>query len=252
MASGTSAATSGLLLLPMMAGLMLTAIGSGIAITRTGRYKLFPIVGVLVTGLGMLWMTTLTGTTPLPLICVMLFVLGFGLGLIMQVIVLVVQNAVAPSDIGTATSANNYFREVGASLGVAFFGSIFTNRLVDNLTGAFTANAAQAASSGLDPENLVPQQVARTAEPLHRAIVDSYADALAPVFWYLLPAFGVALVLALLLKEIPLSDVAGMVARGEAVADTPATATHTATLEDNSRAHPIEGFAVKEPGINSR
>jgi EmrB/QacA subfamily drug resistance transporter len=219
MASGTSAATSGLLMIPMMVGLMMTAIGSGIAITKTGRYKIFPIVGVIITGLGMLWMTTLSADTPLPLICTMLFVLGFGLGLIMQVIVLVVQNAVSPQDIGTATSANNYFREVGASLGVALFGSIFSSRLIDNLTGAFTEHADQAATSGLDPNNLVPQAVDATPEPLHGAIVGSYADALAPVFWYLLPAFGVALVLALMLKEIPLSDVAGMVARGEAVAD---------------------------------
>jgi EmrB/QacA subfamily drug resistance transporter len=219
MASGTSASTSGLLMIPMMVGLMLTVVLSSNAITRTGRYKVFPIVGTVVTGLGMLWLTTLTGSTPIWLICCMIFVMGAGLGLIMQVIVLAVQNAVSPADVGTATSTNNYFREVGASLGVAIFGSIFTSRLVTNLTGAFQANAQQAAAAGLDPANLVPQQVRALGEPLHGAIVGSYADALAPVFWYLLPAIGIAFLLALFLKEIPLSDVAGMVARGEAVTE---------------------------------
>ena len=221
MASGTSASVSGLLTIPMIVGLILTLTLSMRQITRTGRYRIFPIIGAGVTALGMLWLTTLTGGTPIWVICAMLFVLGAGLGFIMQVIVLVVQNAVSPHDVGTATSTNNYFREVGASLGVAVFGSIFSSRLVDNLSGAFSANGAQAASAGLQPGSLIPSQVKVVAEPLHSAIVNSYADALAPVFWYLIPAVVIAFVLALMLPQIPLSDVAGMVARGEAVTEEP-------------------------------
>jgi EmrB/QacA subfamily drug resistance transporter len=220
MASGTSASVSGLLTIPMIVGLILTLTLSMRHITKTGRYKLFPIVGAVVTALGMLWLTTLAGTTPIWIVCTMLFVLGAGLGFIMQIIVLVVQNAVSPNDVGTATSTNNYFREVGAALGVAVFGSIFTNRLVENLTAAFSANAAQAGAAGLNPASLVPAQVKAVGDPLKTAIVDSYADALAPVFWYLIPAVLIALVLAIFLPEIPLSDEAGMIARGEAVADT--------------------------------
>jgi hypothetical protein len=149
----------------------------------------------------------------------MLFVMGLGLGLVMQVVVLVAQNAVSPRDLGTATSTNNYFREVGATLGVAVFGTVFTNRLAENLTGALQDNAQQAVAAGItSPDSLVPQAVAAAGEPLRTAIVDAYAGALAPVFGYLLPAFAVALLLALFLREIPLSDVAGLVARGEAVA----------------------------------
>src|SRR5919112_4294713 len=121
MSSGTSAAESGLLMLPMMAGLMGTSIYSGLRISRTGRYKGYPLAGTLVTASAMLAMTTLAAGTPIWLICVYLFVFGAGLGLIMQVIVLVVQNAVDPALVGTATSTNNYFREVGAALGVAIF-----------------------------------------------------------------------------------------------------------------------------------
>ncbi|MET3806239.1 EmrB/QacA subfamily drug resistance transporter [Nakamurella sp. UYEF19] len=221
MASGTSASVSGLLTIPMIVGLILTLVVSMSRITKNGRYKIYPILGAAVTGVGMLWLTTLTGTTPIALVCAMLFVLGSGLGFIMQVIVLVVQNAVSPNDVGTATSTNNYFREVGASLGVAVFGSIFTSRLVTNLTGAFSENGRQAAASGITPGTLVPSQVKAVGEPLHSAIVNSYADALAPVFWYLLPAIVIALFLAFMLPEIPLSDVAGMVARGEAVTEEP-------------------------------
>lgn len=220
MASGTSAAGSGLLMLPLMAGLMGSSIASGIMVSRTGRYKVFPVVGVLVVGVAMAWMTTLSGGTSLVTIGFMLFVMGAGLGLVMQIVVLVAQNAVPPADIGSATATNNYFREVGATVGVAVFGTIFTDRLADGLTDALAANAQQAAAAGItSPDTLVPQAVQAAGEPLRSAIVGAYADALAPVFGYLLPAFAVALVLALLLRSMPLSDVAGMVARGEAVYD---------------------------------
>ena len=219
MASGTSASVSGLLTIPMIVGLILTLTLSMRQITRTGRYRIYPIIGAAVTALAMLWLTTLAGATPIWVICSMLFVLGAGLGFIMQVIVLVVQNAVSPNDVGTATSTNNYFREVGASLGVAVFGSIFSSRLVDHLSVAFGENGAQAAASGLTPGSLIPSQVKAVGEPLHSAIVNSYADSLAPVFWYLIPFVVIALLLAWKLPEIPLSDEAGMVARGEAVTE---------------------------------
>jgi EmrB/QacA subfamily drug resistance transporter len=112
MSSGTSAAESGLLMLPMMAGLMGTSIYSGIQISRTGKYRMFPILGAVLTMAAMLWMTTLAASTPIWVICVQLFLFGAGLGLIMQVVVLVVQNSVPADQIGTATSTNNYFREV--------------------------------------------------------------------------------------------------------------------------------------------
>lgn len=245
MASGTSASISGLLMIPMIVGLIGTLTVSMRHITKTGRYKIFPILGAVVTALGMLWMTTLAGDTPIWLICAMLFVLGAGLGFIMQVIVLVVQNAVDPQDVGTATSTNNYFREVGASLGVAIFGSIFTSRLVEGLGTAFASNPEQAATSGLNPASLVPAQVKAVGEPLHTAIVDSYAGALAPVFWYLIPAVLIALVLAFWLPEIPLSDEAGMIARGEAVADESALAG-LAPVSVTDESDPV--LAVPGPG----
>jgi EmrB/QacA subfamily drug resistance transporter len=224
MAWGLSAAGSGMLMLPMVAGIIVTIQGTARLISRTGRYKVFVVAGVLVISATMAWMTTLSGTTPLWAVGTMLFALGAGLGLIMQNIVLAAQNAVSAHDIGVATSTNNYFREVGATLGVAVFGTLFTSRLAENLSGTLQANAEQAAAAGItSPDSLVPAAVQAAEEPLRTGIVNAYADALAPVFGYLLPALGVALVLALLLKEIPLSKVAGMVARGEAVQDNSGT-----------------------------
>jgi hypothetical protein len=133
-------------------------------------------------------------------------------------VVLAAQNAVPAAQVGTATSTNNYFREVGATLGVAVFGTLFTSRLADSLGAALAGNAEQAVQAGItSPDTLVPSAVDAAGEPLRTAIVDAYAGALAPVFWYLVPILVVALLLALLLREVPLSEVAGMVARGEAV-----------------------------------
>jgi EmrB/QacA subfamily drug resistance transporter len=217
MSSGTSAAESGLLMLPMMAGLMGTSIYSGIRISKTGKYKMFPILGAALTMAAMLWMTTLAASTPIWIICIQLFIFGAGLGLIMQVVVLVVQNSVPADQIGTATSTNNYFREVGAAMGVAVFGAIFTNRLSESLTSAFTGAGASSDQAAQSTSTLDPQALAQLPEQLRDAIVTAYAESLAPVFWYLIPFIAAALILAVTLKQIPLSDTAGMVARGEAV-----------------------------------
>lgn len=217
MSSGTSAAVSGLLMLPMMVGLMGMSIYSGIAISRTGKYKLYPIAGTVFTIAALVWMTTLTAATPVWVICVQLFFFGAGLGLIMQVIVLVVQNAVPATMIGTATSTNNYFREVGASLGVAVFGAIFTSRLTESLRTAFAGSGASAEQADQSAATLSPAALAQLPEPLQNNVVEAYAQSLAPVFWYLVPFLVIALILAITLKEIPLSETSGMVARGEAV-----------------------------------
>jgi EmrB/QacA subfamily drug resistance transporter len=232
MSSGTSAAASGLLMLPMMVGLIGTSIASGILISKTGTYKLFPILGTIITAAAMISMTTLTADTPIWLICVFLFVFGAGLGLIMQVVVLVVQNSVDASMIGTATSTNNYFREVGASLGVAVFGTIFTTRLTDNLNGVFTGAGFDPAAAGEATATLDPQVLNSLPDELRLGVVTAYADALAPVFWYLLPFIAISFVLSLFLKQIPLSDVAGLIARGEAIGGEEAEALEAAQLAE--------------------
>ncbi|MFC7326726.1 MDR family MFS transporter [Marinactinospora rubrisoli] len=217
MASGTSAAESGLLLLPLMAGLMGTSIASGILVSRTGRYKAYPIAGILVVLVALLALTTLTAATPIWLICGYLFVFGAGLGLVMQIVVLVAQNAVPSDTIGAATSTNNYFREVGASLGTAVFGAFFTTRLTERLTEVFTGAGASAEEASNATSTIDPQTLAALPEAVRDGIVNAYAESLAPVFWYIIPFMVVALVLACFIKQIPLKADSGLVARGEAI-----------------------------------
>ncbi len=225
MATGAGVTESGFLLLPMMAGVMLTAVGSGIAITKTGRYKMFPVVGLAVTAAGLVWLTRISGDMSMWLFGAMIFVLGFGMGLVMQTIVLAVQNAVDPHEIGTATSANNFFREIGAAVGTALFSTIFTTRLTENLDpwkqqiGGFLQAHPQLLEGGDPSQSLTPKIVTAMTGPLHTGVVDAFTSALAPAFWYLVPLVLVGFVLALFLREVRLSDVAGMVARGEAIAD---------------------------------
>jgi EmrB/QacA subfamily drug resistance transporter len=220
MSTGAGVTESGFLMLPMMVGVMATAIGSGIAITKTGRYRVFPIVGMAVATLGLVWLTRLTGSMSMWLFGAMIFVLGAGLGLVMQTIVLAVQNSVDPREIGTATSANNFFREIGAAVGTALFSTIFTSRLTERLVpvlGEAPAGGGGGAHGG--ESSLTPAVVAELPDALRDGVVNAYADALAPAFWYLVPLVALAFVLTLFLREVKLSDVAGMVARGEAIAD---------------------------------
>lgn len=218
MSTGSGVTESGLLMLPMTVGVMLTAIGSGVAITRTGRYRAFPIAGMAVTTVGLAWLTTITGDMSMVLFGVMIFVLGAGLGLVMQTIVLAVQNSVDPHEIGTATSANNFFREIGAAVGTALFSTIFTTRLSTRLEDVFASVPAGGADAAGGADSLTPALVAQLPDALRDGVVTAYTEALAPAFWYLVPLLALGFVLTLFLREVRLSDVAGMVARGEATA----------------------------------
>ncbi|MFE2996604.1 MDR family MFS transporter [Nocardia sp. NPDC059246] len=219
MATGVSASASGLLSIPMTIGMFLTVSVTLGAVTRTGRYRVYPPLGVVIIAAGMIWMTRLDAHTPAWVVSAMLFVIGLGLGMVMQLLVLLVQNAVPATDVGTATSANNYFREMGGALGVAIFGSIFTHRLTGNLDAAFRAHPGEVLSTGATPEALPPAVVNHLPVALRDAIVGSYAHALVPVFAYLLPGLAIAFVVALLIPHIPLADVSGLVARKEAIHD---------------------------------
>lgn len=221
MASGTSAAQSGLLMIPMMVGVMGTSIVSGIAVSGSGKYKAYPIVGIaisIVALIAMTALTALTANTPIWLICTYLFVFGVGLGFVQQIIVLVAQNSVPAQQVGTATSTNNYFREVGATVGTAVFGTIFATRLTQNLHAVFQTAGLDASQASQATATIDPAALSALPQPVRDGVVSAYAEALAPVFWYVLPFLVVALVLSVFLKQIPLGRESGLVARGEAVA----------------------------------
>ena len=217
MASGTSAAESGLLMIPMMAGLMLTSIVSGLWVAKSGKYKMYPIIGIILAIAALFAMTTLSAETPIWLICAYLALFGAGLGFVMQIIVLVAQNSVPADTVGTATSTNNYFREVGASLGTAVFGAYFTARLAERLNDVFTGSGLDASQAADATATIDPQTLSTLPEQVQNGIVAAYADSLAPVFWYVVPFLVLALIFAFFLKEIPLQTESGLVARGEAI-----------------------------------
>lgn len=154
MVEGVSATESGLLMLPMMGGIVIASVVSGQLVSRTGRYRVYPIVGAAVSVVGM-WLLSLldTGTSALEY-GLWQAVLGVGIGLVMSILVLAVQNSVRPADLGTATSAHNYFRQIGGSVGAAIFGTLFAGRLADALGVRLPSGA------GLpDAESITPQLV---------------------------------------------------------------------------------------------
>lgn len=199
MVTGLSATSSGLLMVSMTAGLMGTSVVTGQLAAKTGHYKWMPIASMIVIGIALALMAGLTVETPLWLLLTYLFILGAGIGLAMQILVLVVQNSFSDSQVGTATAANNFFREIGASLGGAIVGAIFTSRLTNLLTERLPDGAG-----GMDVDSLTPQAVSELPAALADVVIGAYNDALAPVFGMLIPLLVVGLVLAVGIKQVPL------------------------------------------------
>ncbi|MGW7463383.1 MFS transporter [Streptomyces xantholiticus] len=199
MVDGASATESGLLMLPMMGGIVVASIVSGQLISRTGRYKVYPVLGSALSAVGMWLLSRLETDTPRLEYSVWQAVLGVGIGLVMPVLILAVQNAVPPADLGTATSANNYFRQIGGSVGAAVFGTLFADRLTDALADRLPAGA------GLpDPSSITPQMVHAMPPALRDGYVQAYADAMPRIFLYLVPVLVLGLFIAFFLKEKPL------------------------------------------------
>ncbi|WP_461030040.1 MDR family MFS transporter, partial [Streptomyces sparsus] len=200
---GVSPTMSGVHMLPMVLGILTTSTLSGQIISRTGRWKVFPILGTGVTVIGLLLLHNLNERSDTWEMSVSFLVFGLGLGLVMQVLVLVVQNAVGYRDLGVATSGATFFRSVGASVGVAVFGSIFAGRLGPRLAEALEG---QELPPGVTPGTLAedPRAVAEL-DPAERAgALAAYSESITDVFLWAAPVTLVAFVLAWFLKETPL------------------------------------------------
>ncbi|MFJ8076720.1 MFS transporter [Streptomyces sp. NPDC096176] len=199
MVDGASATESGLLMLPMMGGIVAASIVSGQLISRTGRYKVYPALGCAISAVGMWLLSRLEVDTPRLEYSIWQAVLGVGIGLVMPVLILAVQNAVPPADLGTATSANNYFRQIGGSVGAAVFGTLFADRLTDALADRLPSG------TGLpDPASITPQLVHAMPPAVRDGYVQAYADAMPRIFLYLVPVLVLGLLIAFFLKEKPL------------------------------------------------
>lgn len=201
MVDGASATESGLLMLPMMGGIVGASIISGQLISHTGRYKIYPVLGGALSVVGMWLLSRLEVDTPRLQYSIWMAVLGAGIGMVMPVLVLAVQNAVRPADLGTATSANNYFRQIGGSVGAAVFGTLFAGRLADALADRIPADAGAALP---DAESITPQLVHALPAPLRDGYIQAYADAMPRIFLYLVPVLVLGMLIAFFLKETPL------------------------------------------------
>ncbi|MGW8487318.1 DHA2 family efflux MFS transporter permease subunit [Streptomyces sp. NPDC055886] len=191
---------SGVHMLPMVFGLLITSTASGQIVSRTGRWKVFPVLGTALTTVGLLLLHRLDESSSTWLMSVYFFVFGAGLGLVMQVLVLVAQNSVSYQDLGVATSGATFFRSIGAAFGVAVFGTIFTNRLTGQLTDAL---AGQSLPPGIDAGSLAadPRAIGQLPADLRPGVLSAYSTSITDVFLYAAPVVLLAFVLAWFLRE---------------------------------------------------
>ncbi|MFF7529475.1 MDR family MFS transporter [Streptomyces bobili] len=200
---GVSPTLSGVHMLPMVAGLLLASTASGQIVSRTGRWKVFPVTGTAVTAIGLLLLHQLDEHSSTAVMSAFFFVFGLGLGLVMQVLVLIVQNAVSYEDLGVATSGATFFRSIGASFGVAIFGTVFTSRLGDKLADAFRGVDLPSGLS-LDALEADPRVIGDLPAALRPQVLHAYASSITDVFLYAAPVALLGFVLSWFLKEDPL------------------------------------------------
>ncbi|MFT4082886.1 MAG: MDR family MFS transporter [Nocardioides sp.] len=198
---GVSATSSGVRTLPMVVGLLITSIAAGTIVGRTGRYKIFPIIGSAVTAFGLYLLSTMDAGTSTLAMSIYLLVLGLGIGMCMQILTLIVQNTAEFKDLGVATSGVTFFRTLGSSFGASILGTIYANALSDKL-------AAAVVKAGITDTDSIstPAKIHALAAAQRDPIVNAYADSLHVVFLWAVPVAGLAFLLALLLKEVPLRE----------------------------------------------
>ncbi|MGB3442104.1 MAG: MDR family MFS transporter [Actinophytocola sp.] len=231
---GDSATVAGVRTLPMVAGLLCASVFSGNVVSKTGHYRIFPIVGTAVTAFGLFLLSRMGPDTSALTVALYMFVLGAGIGLCMQVLTIAVQNTVDYADLGTATSGVTFFRTLGGAFGTAVFGTIYSNVLTPKLTVAVVAAARTGAA---DPATIAT--AAQSPQGLHALppaaadpIIHAYADALGTVFLWTVPVALIGFVVALFLKQVRLRDSArlGSTDMGEGFA-SPSTGDSQCLLE---------------------
>jgi EmrB/QacA subfamily drug resistance transporter len=194
---GSSPTVSGLQLTPLMAGVLVTSITSGQVISRLGRYRMFPVAGTALMAVAMFLLSRLEAETSTWVAAIYALILGLGLGMVMQVLVLAVQNAVDRSVMGVATSGSTLFRQIGGSIGVALFGTVFASRVRVEL-------AERLPEGTRIPKTINPAGIKALPPAAHHAFADAFAVALHPVFLMAAAVSLVAFALTWFLREVPL------------------------------------------------
>ena len=199
---GSSPTSSGLQLLPLVVGLLMTMNLAGQLVSRWGRYKIFPIIGTAMTAVGLLLLSFLTPTTTLFVSSIYMFVIGLGLGLVMGLLVVVAQNSVPYNQLGVATSTSTFSRSIGSSFGVAIFGAIFNNRLFSELPKYLPSKALASISN--HSVSINPAQLDALPAATRHGYIEAFSHSLQFVFLIAAPFALVAFALTWLLKEVPL------------------------------------------------
>ena len=198
---GASATQSGLEMLPLVVGLLIASVTTGNVISKTGRYRVFPLVGSLFMVGGLLLLSRLDPDTSFWQASTYMLVLGLGVGMCMPVAMVVVQSTSSYEDLGVATSGVSFLRTLGSSFGVAVFGTVYASNLPGNLAAAIPPGVDPAAAANVQALHALPDQ-------LKAPIVAAYADTLQTVFLAAAPVAAIAFLVALFLKEVPLRDTA--------------------------------------------
>jgi len=214
---GVSPTISGLELLPMIGGMLLTFILSGRLVTSTGRYKVFPIVGTAVLTVGLLLLTLLGSHTPYVEVAAFMFVTGLGIGLVMQVLVVAVQNSVPHSQLGVATATSTFFRTIGGAFGVAVLGAVFANQLASQLKLHATAAELKLLSGSNLSAN--PAQIDHLPAMQRAFVVNAFSHSVESAFLVAVPIVVLGFVLSWFIKEIPLRTTANVASTGPAAGD---------------------------------
>lgn len=211
---GLDPTESGLQMLPLMGGLLIASIGSGQIISRVGRYRIFPILGTAISCIGLVLLAGIDSSISATTMAIYMAILGFGLGLVMQVLVLAVQNAVDYKALGVATSGATLFRSIGGSLGTAILGAIFANRLAIELAAKLPAGSPTGAASG----HIDPEQIQTLPDLVRSGYVDAFTSSLTTVFLAAAGVVAIAFILAWLIPEKPLRKTVKTSGVGEAFA----------------------------------
>jgi EmrB/QacA subfamily drug resistance transporter len=233
---GESPTISGLQLLPLLAGMVVCSTGAGLIISRTGRYRVFPIVGTGLIAVGLFLLSRMGVGTSSLLAGLYMFVLGVGLGCVMQVLVLIVQNAVPYSELGVATSGATFFRSIGGSFGTAIFGAIFSNVLVGNLVSHLHGAKLP---SGLSTSSVTPAILDKLPAAVHHGLAAAYAQSIQTVFIIAAPIGLIAFLASLLIPHMELR---------RAVGSTPGGTTQGGTTQgDTDVPAPLPVVGPREP-----
>jgi len=204
---GVSPTSSGLRMVPLMLGVLVTSTGSGQLISRWGRYKIFPVLGTGTMAVGLYLMSRIDEHTDAATMSAIMLLLGLGLGMVMQVLVIAVQNAVDYRDLGVATSGATFFRSIGSVFGVAVFGAIFSNQLSANLQRLLPTSVLPPGFD-LGAVHANPAALQQLPASIHTALVQAYAESLQAVFLAAVPFAVLAFILSWLLEEVPLRETA--------------------------------------------